>query len=203
MDGSSVMDITPRPQLEDPESTPRVSGEATPDNATVQVTEPAPQSTPLSRTDTLVSEPGATPEASSSKTIEDDSAANSKQGADTDVQKNEFEKDEKAEKRVTQIVDVDKFINSDYVPKSLRPQYSNVRKISLLVLFCVAQFLDIFNNSSLFSAIPFIAGALRMTSDESTWIVSALQLSFAAFLLVSGRISDVYSSSKVLYLGEK
>lgn len=182
MDGSSTIDIAPQPKFENVES-PRASEEAAPDNATLQAPEPAPHSTPLSRADTLVSQPedGARP--STSKTVEGDSSG-------IDAEKSE--KNEKSEKRVTQIVDVDKFIESNYVPKSLRPRYSTLRKISLLILFCVAQFLDIFNNSSLFSAIPFIASDLRMTSDESTWIVSALQLSFAAFLLVVCAVSRAF-----------
>jgi MFS family permease len=34
-----------------------------------------------------------------------------------------------------------------------------------------------------------------MTESESTWLISAFQLTFASFLLVSGRISDVYNPS--------
>ncbi|KZT37994.1 MFS general substrate transporter [Sistotremastrum suecicum HHB10207 ss-3] len=72
-------------------------------------------------------------------------------------------------------------------------EYSKVRKLLLLLLFCLAQFLDAFNNSALFSAIPQIAAELHMTTSETVWLISAYQLTFAAFLLLSGRISDVYS----------
>ncbi|KIJ09027.1 hypothetical protein PAXINDRAFT_172663 [Paxillus involutus ATCC 200175] len=35
-----------------------------------------------------------------------------------------------------------------------------------------------------------------ITESESVWIISVFQLTFAAFLLISGRISDVYNPSK-------
>ena len=92
----------------------------------------------------------------------------------------------------------------------------------LLVIFCLAQFLDTVNNSSLYSAIPTLVKALHMSEAETTWIISAFQLTFASFLLIvssvfafaflglgyrkdvsslgrygqSGRISDVYNPSK-------
>ncbi|KAI0657853.1 hypothetical protein C8Q70DRAFT_1055611 [Cubamyces menziesii] len=39
-----------------------------------------------------------------------------------------------------------------------------------------------------------------MSEAESTWIISAFQLTFASFLLISGRISDIYNPS-VFVLG--
>ena len=63
-------------------------------------------------------------------------------------------------------------------------QYSTARRYVLLIIFCLAQFLDAFNNSALFSAIPALVTALDMTEAESTWIISAFQLTFASFLLI-------------------
>ena len=64
------------------------------------------------------------------------------------------------------------------------PKYSNARKYVLLFIFCLAQFLDAFNNSALFSAIPSLIEDLHITESESTWIISAFQLTFASFLLI-------------------
>lgn len=92
---------------------------------------------------------------------------------------------------------------------------SPARRYMLLIVFCLAQFLDACNNASLFSAIPSLIIALGITESESTWVISAFQLTFASFLLVvsvqiwaptylcsscishsqSGRISDVYNPS--------
>ncbi|KLO16515.1 MFS general substrate transporter [Schizopora paradoxa] len=78
---------------------------------------------------------------------------------------------------------------------------SPLRRYVLLVFFCLAQFLDIFNISALFSAIPTIARDLNMTGSESVWTISALQLTFASFLLISGRISDVYNAKWAFIVG--
>jgi len=77
------------------------------------------------------------------------------------------------------------------VPQS-NSEISTVRKISLLCIFCLAQFLDVFNFAAMFVAIPAISEDLNITAADSIWIVSAFQLTFASFLLVSGRVSDIY-----------
>jgi hypothetical protein len=61
---------------------------------------------------------------------------------------------------------------------------STVRKIALLTIFTLAEFLDAFNNSALFPAIPMITSELHFKASETVWIISAYQLTFAAFLLV-------------------
>ncbi|KAH7886565.1 MFS general substrate transporter, partial [Phlebopus sp. FC_14] len=78
---------------------------------------------------------------------------------------------------------------------------STPRKIFLLALFCFAQFLDTFNTSALFSAIPAIAVAVGLNNSQSVWLNSAYQLTFAAFLLISGRMSDVYNPKIVFLAG--
>ncbi|THU85952.1 MFS general substrate transporter [Dendrothele bispora CBS 962.96] len=78
---------------------------------------------------------------------------------------------------------------------------SSARKSLLLAVFCFAQFLDTFNNSSLFSAIPRISDSLDITNANSVWLLSAYQLTFAAFLLSSGRLSDVYNANYVFISG--
>lgn len=81
------------------------------------------------------------------------------------------------------------------------PKYSWFRRYTLLAIFCLAQFLDAFNNSALFSAIPSLINDLGITQSESTWIMSAFQLTFAAFLLISGRISDIYNPKYAFIAG--
>ncbi|KAH7923213.1 MFS general substrate transporter [Leucogyrophana mollusca] len=85
----------------------------------------------------------------------------------------------------------------DAAPKRL----SLTRKLVLLTMFCLAQFLDSFNNSALFSAIPALEISMNMTESQSTWIMSAFQLTFSSFLLISGRISDVYNPKTAFIAG--
>ncbi|KAF8151209.1 major facilitator superfamily domain-containing protein [Mycena galopus ATCC 62051] len=75
------------------------------------------------------------------------------------------------------------------------------RKALLLTIFCFAQFLDTFNNSALFTAIPPIATDLSISNSDSVWLLSAYQLTFAAFLLTSGRLSDIYNATYVFVSG--
>lgn len=94
-------------------------------------------------------------------------------------------------------------------------RHSATKRYVLLVIFCLAQFLDAFNNSALFSAIPSLVRDLHMTDNEAIWILSAFQLTFSSFLLIvshlahlhlrkmlttpqSGKISDVYNPSTCL-----
>jgi predicted MFS family arabinose efflux permease len=82
---------------------------------------------------------------------------------------------------------------------SPRKPMSNLRRYTLLLIFCLAQFIDAFNLSSLFSAIPAIKHDLNMSDIEAVWLISAFALTFASFLLLSGRISDVYDPSTSSY----
>ena len=92
--------------------------------------------------------------------------------------------------------------------------YSPARRYILLVMFCVAQFLDSYNLAALFTADTMVK-SMGISEEETAWIVSAYQLTFASFLLIvsgsvraipsriysfrsflqSGRISDVYNPS--------
>ena len=85
-------------------------------------------------------------------------------------------------------------------------KYSAVRRYVLLIMFCLAQFLDAFNNGALFSAIPELVDALGMTESESTWLISAFQLTFASFLHIvssSGGLSAVSLAPTHLPLAER
>ncbi|KZP24608.1 hypothetical protein FIBSPDRAFT_856802 [Athelia psychrophila] len=61
---------------------------------------------------------------------------------------------------------------------------SPARKYMLLTTFCLTQFLDSFNNSALYSAMPSFIIDLGITEGQSAWIMSAFTLTFASFLLV-------------------
>ncbi|KZV87502.1 MFS general substrate transporter [Exidia glandulosa HHB12029] len=80
-------------------------------------------------------------------------------------------------------------------------QVTPFRKYLLLSLFCASQFLDSFNVSGILAAIPKMTDELSLTQSEGVWLVSAYQLTFASFLLCSGRISDIYNTKYVFVLG--
>lgn len=81
----------------------------------------------------------------------------------------------------------------DEAPK----QIPLVRKLLLLLILCLAQILDSFSISSVFSALPVIEKSLNIPTSQGVWIISGNQLTFASTLLISGRISDVYGPSEL------
>ncbi|KAG8827583.1 hypothetical protein FRC17_007795 [Serendipita sp. 399] len=78
---------------------------------------------------------------------------------------------------------------------------STLRKLILLCMLTLAQFLDCFIACAPIPAIPQIAEQLRFEDSESTWILAGYELTLAAFLLVSGRISDIYTPKPAFIAG--
>ncbi|KAF8605945.1 MFS general substrate transporter [Ceratobasidium sp. AG-I] len=76
-----------------------------------------------------------------------------------------------------------------------------LRKYILLAVFCLGQFLDTFNNSAMFPAIPAVSRDVGLTESDAVWLFASYQATFASFLLISGRISDVYSPKPVFIIG--
>lgn len=76
----------------------------------------------------------------------------------------------------------------------VRPQLSNGRRYFMLTLFCLGEFMDSFIASCLFPAINDIQSALDLKPTEISWTFAAYSTTFSAFLLISGRVSDIYSS---------
>ncbi|KAG2113223.1 major facilitator superfamily domain-containing protein [Suillus clintonianus] len=74
------------------------------------------------------------------------------------------------------------------------------RKLVLLVMCCLAQFMDTFSTTALLSAIPTLEASMGMNEAQSTWVISAFRLTFSSFLLISGRLSDVYNP-KTVFIG--
>ncbi|KAF8305923.1 MFS general substrate transporter [Clavulina sp. PMI_390] len=66
----------------------------------------------------------------------------------------------------------------------------------MLAIFCFAEFNDAFSVSCLFPAITPLSASLHpaLEATEVSWVFSAYSATFAAFLLISGRISDIYNS---------
>ncbi|KXN81299.1 hypothetical protein AN958_05215 [Leucoagaricus sp. SymC.cos] len=76
-----------------------------------------------------------------------------------------------------------------------------LRKGVVVFFLCLAQFLDTFMNSALFAAIPPISQDLNISNANSVWLISGYQLTFAALLLISGRLSDLYNPKYVFTVG--
>lgn len=75
------------------------------------------------------------------------------------------------------------------------------RPALMLVVMCAAQFLNVANISSVNIALPDIATELGFSEATLPWVVSAYLLTFAGFLLVSGRVADLVGRRRVLTAG--
>ncbi|KAB5587840.1 MFS general substrate transporter [Ceratobasidium theobromae] len=79
----------------------------------------------------------------------------------------------------------------------LRP----LQKNALLIIFCLGQFLDVMNTSAMLPALPATSQTVGLTESDSVWLFAAYQATFASFLLISGRISDIYGPKPAFVLG--
>lgn len=131
-------------------------------------------SVPLSPTDTLVEELTLQP-------------AKSETGLTTPAEDEKGEYDSKLD--VVQVLQVRDGVQQE--PKAPGDAPSTTKKYVLLIVFCLAQFLDAVNNSAIFPAIPTLAVDLNIKTNNTVWVVSATQLTFASFLLLVSRDSVV------------
>lgn len=100
------------------------------------------------------------------------------------------------------------------------PPLPGFRTALLIFIFCFAQFIECVGPSlarapadpraragrisSAAAVIPVlgrIAHDLGITANDVHWVLSAYALSFAAFMLLAGRVSDIYSARYVFTIG--
>jgi MFS family permease len=70
----------------------------------------------------------------------------------------------------------------------------------LLLVLCAVNFLDAMDVSSMGPTLPKIQDALRMSPASLQWVVSAYVLGYGGFLLLGGRLADLFSR-RLLLLG--
>ncbi|WRT65217.1 uncharacterized protein IL334_002160 [Kwoniella shivajii] len=124
------------------------------------------------------------------------------------------------------VVDLDSIANPDKLDKKLEDQLtseqnneqdleraqsttikgaeiklSQKRKWFLLFVFSVAQYLDIASYSGLFVFTDAVLNDLDILYASSSWVITAYSVTFAAFLLFWGRVSDLYSAKPVFAYG--
>ncbi|KAJ3171292.1 hypothetical protein HDU87_008398 [Geranomyces variabilis] len=71
----------------------------------------------------------------------------------------------------------------------------------LLPTFCLAQLLDALNLSGANVALPEIAADLGFTTNNLQWVISAYALTFGGFLLLTGRMGDIYGHRNFFVAG--
>ncbi|KAK7542096.1 major facilitator superfamily domain-containing protein [Phyllosticta citribraziliensis] len=79
--------------------------------------------------------------------------------------------------------------------------YSRLRLVFLVLNVSGAAFLNTFNAQSAVIVLPTIGRDLDVPSSRQQWIVSAYSLTFACFLLMWGRLADVYGKKRLFIAG--
>lgn len=79
--------------------------------------------------------------------------------------------------------------------------YSNARLISLVVCVTGAAFLNTLSVQSFVILLPTIGRDLSIPESRQQWIMSAYALTFGCFLLLFGKLADVYGKRRVFLAG--
>src|SRR5215211_6952654 len=75
------------------------------------------------------------------------------------------------------------------------------RKGAALALLCVAQFVDVLDVNAVIVALHSIGEDLGFSQAGLQWVVSAYVLFFAGFLLLSGRVADLWGRRRTFVAG--
>jgi len=68
----------------------------------------------------------------------------------------------------------------------------------LLVILCAVQFVDAYDIAAMGPALPKIQSDLDMTPEALQWVVTAYVLGYGGFLLVGGRLADLFNRKRLL-----
>ncbi|HEY3994032.1 MAG TPA: MFS transporter [Ktedonobacteraceae bacterium] len=75
------------------------------------------------------------------------------------------------------------------------------RRGFVLALLCVAQFMVVLDFSIVNIALPSMQKDLGLSTQNLQWIVSAYSLTFGGFLMLGGRMGDLYGRRKLFMAG--
>ena len=70
-----------------------------------------------------------------------------------------------------------------------------------LVLLCVAQFVDVLDVNAVVVALPTIGGELGFAAGDLQWVVTAYALFFGGFLILAGRVADLFGRRRMFVVG--
>jgi EmrB/QacA subfamily drug resistance transporter len=71
----------------------------------------------------------------------------------------------------------------------------------VLALLCTAQFVDVLDVNAVLVALPAIGRGLGLSPGELQWVVTAYVLVFAGFLLLAGRLADLFGRRRLFMAG--
>src|SRR5947209_267364 len=81
-------------------------------------------------------------------------------------------------------------------PRFAAPSSSRRRWLSLAVV-CLAQLMIVLDTTIVNVALPAIQRDLHFTQGNLTWVVNAFLVTFGSFLLLAGRLADLFGRRRV------
>jgi Na+/melibiose symporter-like transporter len=91
--------------------------------------------------------------------------------------------------------------NNSEVDEVSKLPLSKARCIALVVTVTGASFLNALSTQSIVVILPAIGKDLGIPESRQQWLVSSYALAFGCFLLVWGRIADIYGKRLIFILG--
>ena len=80
-------------------------------------------------------------------------------------------------------------------------QYARSRLRLVLAVLCAADFLVVLDGLVVAVALPAMQQALAIPAGSLQWVITAYALCFGGFLLLGGRLGDLYGRRRVLVVG--
>ncbi|CED82297.1 Predicted transporter (major facilitator superfamily) [Phaffia rhodozyma] len=96
---------------------------------------------------------------------------------------------------------VEEPLNQQKVEAERPMKLSQRKKWSLLAVFSLGFFVDVWSYSAFFIFTGPISESLDILFEQQTWVITSYAVTFAAFLLLWGRVSDLWSAKPVFSYG--
>src|SRR3954468_18781252 len=75
------------------------------------------------------------------------------------------------------------------------------RRWLALVVGCLAQLMIVVDTTIVNVALPSIQADLHFSQSDLTWVVNAFLVTFGSFLLLAGRLGDLFGRKRVFLAG--
>jgi EmrB/QacA subfamily drug resistance transporter len=84
---------------------------------------------------------------------------------------------------------------------TVKAEDAGSRRWWALILLCVAQFVDVLDVNAVIVALSTIGRELGFAPEDLQWVVTAYVLFFGGFLLLAGRLADLFGRRKMFVAG--
>lgn len=83
----------------------------------------------------------------------------------------------------------------------MNTQITNKRRWTILVILCLGTLMIVLDTTIVNVALPSIKTSLGFSDTSLAWVVNAYMLTFGGFLLLGGRLGDLYGRRKLFLIG--